>query len=46
MESILLNKKNPIQVRRFFDGDEIPKYNEDNPLEYRFSGKRIKKRII
>lgn len=27
----------------FFDGDEIPKYNEDNPQEYRFSGKRIKR---
>lgn len=27
----------------FFDGDEIPKYNQDNPQEYRFSGKRIKR---
>ena len=27
----------------FFDGDEIPKYNADNPKEYKFSGKRIKR---
>ena len=25
----------------FFDNDEIPKYNDDNPQEYNFSGKRI-----
>lgn len=27
----------------FFDRDEIPVYNDDNPKEYRFSGKRIKR---
>ena len=27
----------------FFDGDEIPIYNADNPKEYEFSGKRIKR---
>lgn len=27
----------------FFDGDEIPKYNQDNPQEYTFSGERIKR---
>lgn len=27
----------------FFDGDIIPKYNADNPKEYQFSGKRIKR---
>ncbi len=27
----------------FLDGDEIPIYNGDNPTEYNFSGKRIKR---
>jgi IS605 OrfB family transposase len=27
----------------FFDNDDIPKYNDDNPQEYIFSGKRIKR---
>lgn len=27
----------------FFDKDIIPKYNEDNPKEYIFSGKRVKR---
>ena len=27
----------------FFDGDKIPKYNQDNPQEYTFSGERIKR---
>jgi IS605 OrfB family transposase len=27
----------------FFDGDKIPKYNADNPKEYQFSGKRVKR---
>lgn len=27
----------------FFDGDDIPVYNDDNPKEYRFSGTRIKR---
>jgi IS605 OrfB family transposase len=27
----------------FLDGDEIPTYNPDNPQEYKFSGKRIKR---
>lgn len=27
----------------FFDGDKIPKYNDDNPKKYTFSGKRIKR---
>jgi len=27
----------------FFDGDAIPKYNHDNPQEYSFSGKRVKR---
>jgi len=27
----------------FFDGDEIPKYNQDNPKKYTFSGKRVKR---
>ena len=27
----------------FLDLDEIPKYNADNPREYKFSGKRIKR---
>ena len=27
----------------FFDKDEIPVYNDDNPHEYKFSGKRIKR---
>lgn len=27
----------------FFDGDKIPKYNQDNPKEYKFSGRRVKR---
>ena len=27
----------------FFDGDELPIYNMDNPQDYEFSGKRIKR---
>lgn len=27
----------------FFDGDIIPLYNFDNPIDYEFSGKRIKR---
>jgi IS605 OrfB family transposase len=27
----------------FLDGDEIPTYNSDNPQEYKFSGKRVKR---
>ena len=27
----------------FFDKDEIPVYNDDNPQKYKFSGKRIKR---
>ena len=27
----------------FFDRDEIPVYNDDNPKEYEFSGKRVKR---
>jgi IS605 OrfB family transposase len=27
----------------FFDNDDIPKYNDDNPQEYTFSGKRVKR---
>ncbi len=27
----------------FFDGDKIPKYNQDNPKDYKFSGRRIKR---
>jgi len=27
----------------FFDNDTIPKYNDDNPKDYQFSGKRIKR---
>ena len=27
----------------FFDGDEIPIYDKENPQEYIFSGKRIKR---
>lgn len=27
----------------FSDGDDIPTYNPDNPQEYRFSGKRVKR---
>ena len=27
----------------FFDEDEIPKYNQDNPKKYTFSGKRVKR---
>ena len=27
----------------FFDRDDIPTYNDDNPKEYEFSGKRIKR---
>ena len=27
----------------FFDNDEIPMYNADNPQKYEFSGKRIKR---
>ncbi|MBR8830490.1 MAG: transposase [Chlorogloea purpurea SAG 13.99] len=27
----------------FYDGDEIPVYNADNPGKYKFSGKRIKR---
>ena len=29
----------------FFDGDEIPIYDKENPQEYIFSGKRIKRRL-
>ncbi|AKM19274.1 Uncharacterised protein [[Flavobacterium] thermophilum] len=31
------------KLLNFFDGDEIPEYNADNPKEYKFSGKRIKR---
>ena len=27
----------------FFDNDDIPKYNDDNPKDYTFSGKRVKR---
>ena len=27
----------------FLDGDEMPTYNADNPQEYKFSGKRVKR---
>ena len=27
----------------FLDGDDIPTYNPDNPQEYKFSGKRVKR---
>ncbi|GGA49988.1 hypothetical protein [Okeania sp. KiyG1] len=27
----------------FLDGDRIPVYNADNPSEYSFSGKRVKR---
>jgi IS605 OrfB family transposase len=27
----------------FFDNDNIPKYNADNPIDYKFSGRRIKR---
>lgn len=27
----------------FFDDDKIPKYNQDNPKDYKFSGRRIKR---
>ena len=27
----------------FFDNDDIPKYNDDNPKEYQFSGSRVKR---
>jgi len=27
----------------FFDGDKIPKYNQDDPKDYKFSGRRIKR---
>ena len=27
----------------FFDGDDIPVYNDDNPKEYSFSGVRVKR---
>ena len=27
----------------FFDNDELPTYNADNPQEYKFSGKRVKR---
>ncbi len=27
----------------FWDNDKLPKYNDDNPKEYRFKGKRIKR---
>jgi IS605 OrfB family transposase len=27
----------------FFDGDKIPEYNQDNPKDYKFSGRRIKR---
>jgi IS605 OrfB family transposase len=27
----------------FLDNDEIPKYNQDNPVDYKFSGRRIKR---
>ena len=27
----------------FFDNDTVPKYNDDNPVDYSFSGKRIKR---
>lgn len=29
----------------FFDNDIIPVYNDDNPCDYEFSGKRIKRGI-
>ncbi|MGL4881714.1 MAG: RNA-guided endonuclease TnpB family protein, partial [Waterburya sp.] len=27
----------------FYDGDEIPVYNADNPTKHKFSGRRIKR---
>lgn len=27
----------------FFDNDKIPKYKQDNPIDYKFSGRRVKR---
>ncbi|WP_228060182.1 hypothetical protein [Plectonema radiosum] len=35
--------KNLTGVWNAIDGDKIPVYNADNPKEYQFSGKRIKR---
>ena len=38
-----LQEENYTSKASFFDGDEIPIYDKENPQEYKFSGKRIKR---
>lgn len=39
----ILQEESYISKTSFFDNDELPIYNADNPQTYEFSGKRIKR---
>ena len=39
----ILQEESYTSMASFFDGDELPVYNADNPQTYEFSGKRIKR---
>lgn len=39
----ILQEESYTSKASFFDNDELPTYNADNPQEYKFSGKRIKR---
>ncbi len=40
---LIKQEKSYTSKASFFDGDDIPVYNDDNPKEYSFSGTRIKR---
>lgn len=39
----ILQEESYTSKASFFDNDELPTYNADNPQEYEFSGKRVKR---
>ena len=39
----IMQEESYTSMASFFDGDELPVYNADNPQTYEFSGKRIKR---
>ena len=41
--SYILQEESYTSKASFFDDDELPIYNADNPQEYEFSGKRVKR---
>lgn len=41
--SYLGQEESYTSIASFFDGDNIPTYNADNPGEYKFSGRRVKR---